>query len=476
LCVLVLSWTGAFGQSAVPQHSRQSAVVVRNVAVQHKAEGSSIEITSSGPLVPTVTKLNGPPRLVIDLPGAINAVRRKLGAESSDIRGVRTNQFQQNPPVTRVVVDLTEPCNYVWEMVQDKLVVHLRPLAPPEPAPAEAASAPAFTEGVDAVASTSNVAGNSMVMLAGSRIAPGSSITAGDDTAVLNLTRGGQVRVCPGTTVSVTTSQDGRDLMLGMSTGAIETHYNLAASYDSIVTPDFRIMLTGPGEFDYAFSADSKGNTCVRAMPGNSASAVVSELIGDGNYQVKPGEQVVFRGGQLDKIDREVPTDCGCPHAQAPVLRAESPAAAPSTEPPPVVSEPTTVAENETPTAIAIPVPTDAPEPQPSMPTDDSELRASARHEETAPLPPAKANEAHVIVEAPLVFRASDPSPAPTKDARNLPPVSRRSGPVAVSVLLPATPAAPLSSAPAPVPPAKPQAQSRGFFGSIKHFFAKILG
>jgi hypothetical protein len=297
-------------------------------------------------------------------------------------------------------------------------------------------------------------------VLAGSRLANGSSVTAGSDTTILRLARGGEVRVCPGTTVSVTSAKNGHDLMLGMSTGALEAHYRLEASSDSVLTPDFRILLAGPGEFHYAISADSRGNTCVRGLTGNTASVIVSELMGDGTYQVRPTDQILFHSGRLTAVDTAVPGNCGCPEPPVPVMRASAPSA-------PVISD----ANLPQFTRLAPPGEPLSPVPPPVA---TSSLRAggapparvtlSMIGPETAPLPASKPNEVHVEVDAPLVFRASDPSPAPIQETQRL-SLRYSSAPERLQTMV--------------LPPPTTQVQAkparRGFFGKIKGFFAAIF-
>jgi hypothetical protein len=255
----------------------------------------------------------------------------------------------------------------------------------------------------------------------------------------------------------VTSSKSGRDLMIGMSTGALEAHYSLGPSSDSVLTPDFRMMLAGPGEFHYAMSADTHGNTCVRALPGNTASVIVSELMGDGTYQVKPNEQVMFHAGRLAGMDAAVPASCGCPEPR-PVLRAAVPDTAP-------------VAEKDLPQSLRLAHPDDEPKPLPPKASSGvatnappaGQVTLSIINPETA-LPGAKPDDVHVQVEAPLVFRAADvPPAAPMAQTEKLPVTTAAAPPPPQTVVSP-----PPQPAPSPAP-------KKTFIGRVKGFFSGIF-
>jgi hypothetical protein len=427
-CTMVGFIGSSLAQSAqqTPVGNDGAFAVVDSVRILSDHDAPTIEIVSNRPLVPAISKLDNPPRLVIDLPKARLLVNQKrIDSQAAGIQDIRFGQYQERPPVARIVVDLAKPVAYSSEATGNLLLVRLG--GPEKVAKAAAAAAPA----VRPVTTPVRDAASSTTVVDGSRLAAGSSVSAGADAAVVRLARGGEVRVCPGTTVSVTPSQNNRSLMLAMSTGALEAHYALEAAADSILTPDFRILLAGPGEFHYAVSADSRGNTCIQTLPGNTASVIVSELLGDGTYQVKPADQVLFRSGQLKGLAVAGPGSCGCPAPASQVMLASAP---PSVD-----------------------------KPQPPTPLGD-------KSPETAALPQTRPNEVHVQVDAPFVFRAEDlpannshanaPAPAPIK-IEGLP-------------LRSPTPAEPLSVAAVSPPQTKPE--RHGFFGKLRGFFAAIFG
>jgi hypothetical protein len=310
-----------------------SAIVLR-VKLLLEKDSPILEIMCTRPVRPVITKIQDPPGLRIDLGNSQMSVRHKeITVQNPLIGAIHLDQIALLPPVVSIVVNELKPLSYTWDAAGNRLTIRLHleseeAKARPPLVPARTGSE---TEAVAVPVSTARPE------LFADRQASGSSFSAGFNTETLRLARGGEVHVCPGTRVSIVHPQNGGDLLLAMGVGALETHYALEESTDTILTPDFRILLRGPGEFHYAIRADSRGNTCVRALPGNTAPAIVYESIGNGRFEVVPSEQVVFHAGhlsatdtafhsgQLAQVETVVPDDCGCP-APVPVLRAELPA------------------------------------------------------------------------------------------------------------------------------------------------------
>ncbi|MGB0103404.1 MAG: AMIN domain-containing protein [Candidatus Sulfotelmatobacter sp.] len=465
IMLAALAVTQAWPQDAESQKTNPlnlGAAVISSVRVVHERGVPAVEVLSTRPVVPTIHSLDSPPRLIIDISDArLGPIHKRIPVLQENILTLRTEQYQKDPPIARIMLDLLVPYGYTWDVAGNRLMVRLKPPAQPKEGPngdPNAASekspsqppqvlslTPAATPAVVPVSS-----GIGEVVLAGKRLAAGSSLTAGSETAVLHLSRGGEVRVCPGTTVSITPSKHTQALLFGLSTGALETHYALEDSADTLLTPDFRILFAGPGEFDYAVSADAHGNTCVRALPGNNSSAIVSELIGDRTYQVKPKEWAVFQLGRIDKVNAEVPAECGCP-APVPVMETEAnPAVVPDSELP----AKTALANGVLPATGARPG-NDAPQTLSTGP-------------EIQPLPPSQPDEVHVQVDAPFVFRGKQRSaapPAPTDEAAALPVMESSTRPAHLETQV----------QPPPAPSAQENAENHRVLRRIGRFFAAIF-
>ncbi|HLX85801.1 MAG TPA: AMIN domain-containing protein [Terriglobales bacterium] len=437
---------------------------VKSFRIVQEKDGPAVEILSTKPLVPAIQVITDPDRLVIDLPNArLDAQQKRIAVQADQITSIRADQFQQNPPITRVVVDLAAPRAYTWDAAGNRLVVHLgKNPNEASSSPFQSPATPSLVPVQQPVVSAIRVAGP--LALTGKDGTAGSTVTAGPDTAIVRLSSGGELHVCPGTTVAVTPSQNHHNLMLSMDSGAMEAHFGLDASSDTVMTPDFRIQLVGPGEFHYAFSADHQGNTCVRALPGNTASAIVSELLGDRTYQVKATDQLLFHSGQLDRVDMAVPLECGCPPPR------DTPSLANNNLP--------TQAPNETqnkalpPASINPVVVSETPNPQASAANDSQPGGASMTASSTADTAP---NDVHVQVEAPFVFHANGPPPLSAEQVQALPTDSRpKTGAPDIAAPLPP----PSNETPKPAGAESATAnrpQQRGFFKRLGGFFAALF-
>src|SRR5208282_5820887 len=211
--MLVLGAPWLPSQTTKPDSQSAASSVVSKIAaiksfriVQEK-DGPAVEILSTRPLIPSIQAISDPDRLVIDLPNArLETLQKRISIQADQISTLRADQFQQNPPVARVVVDLLAPRAYTWDAAGNRLVVHLgknpnQAQSSPFQSPAVVSLTPALRPVVAAVRTAGPLT------LAENNGGAGSAITAGPDTAVLRLSSGGEVHVCPGTTVSVTPSE-----------------------------------------------------------------------------------------------------------------------------------------------------------------------------------------------------------------------------------------------------------------------------
>ncbi|MGA9507288.1 MAG: AMIN domain-containing protein [Candidatus Sulfotelmatobacter sp.] len=446
--------------------AKPEITVVTSVRVVVERGTPALEILSTQPAVPSIQFLKSPPRLVVDLLHARLGLPHKRGdlmqdVQQKNILAIRAEQFQDNPPVARIVLDLLAPYSYTWDEAGNRLMVRLRAA---EDNTAKKTSRRQSPTTLSLRGKTPEIVpvgeGAGDITVEGSQIAAGSSLTTAEDTTVLRLSRGGEVRICPRTTVSVTPSKNANDLMLGMSTGALETHYTLQASADTVLTPDFRILFAGPGEFDFAVSTDSHGNTCVRALSGNGSSATVAELLGDRTYQVKPTEQAVFRAGQIDKVDHNVPLECGCP-PPTPVMRTEAPSPAS-----PELSKNAQLTAGQPSSKSAGELNGGG---QANSPSRGGQTLSSGS--ETQPVPASRPNDIHVQVDAPLVFQAkthSMVSPPPMDAAAALPVIRPSTQQTQLEIHIQPPPARRQGST-------EPNSAPRRFLRRIKSMFVAIF-
>ncbi|HEY2394312.1 MAG TPA: hypothetical protein VGK22_24290 [Candidatus Angelobacter sp.] len=294
----------------------------------------------------------------------------------------------------------------------------------------------------------SSTGSNSSVQLAGSGMSvySGSELSAGIAPAMLKLTRGGQVQICPHSGLNVTSS--GQGLMLATGAGNIEIEYQLARQMaDVVITPDFNLTLVGPGTFHFALGVSKKGDTCMKPLPGNTAEVTFSELLGTGIYKSQPNQAVMFRSGKLD-APAQLSGDCGCPPV-TPVMRAEAP-------PPPT------------------------PAPAKDNNANSADKVAVASNEPTSALPPDKPGQVHIQVDAPFVFSARSTTGRPYSVAKvplaKLPNTYFVQEKVDPIVLMEKKPEVSLKAdAEAPKIPDKPKQEKKGFMGRVKGFFGSLF-
>src|SRR5258708_32240328 len=133
-CVAALSSAPIFAQTLAANSPRVQHVGVRGNDVRGsdvRGSGAAIEveIQTSGSVAPNTQAITGPDRIVVDFPGALPAAElRALQVNRGALKGIRSGLFFSNPPITRIVLDLSEPQSYRISTTQNTTVVKLGPV------------------------------------------------------------------------------------------------------------------------------------------------------------------------------------------------------------------------------------------------------------------------------------------------------------------------------------------------------------
>ncbi len=115
-----------FGSRVQPVQAGQQAATVRHIAVTGNGHNVDVKITASKPVTPRTQFLTDPDRLIVDLPDARpDAGLQKISIHGGKLRDVRVGLLSENPPVTRVVLDLTSPPEFRVAPLANTVVVNL---------------------------------------------------------------------------------------------------------------------------------------------------------------------------------------------------------------------------------------------------------------------------------------------------------------------------------------------------------------
>ena len=172
--------------------------------------------------------------------------------------------------------------------------------------------------------SASIVTGALQVMNGRAFITTNGTISSGTATAQVSLPQRGSLQVCASTTVKIAADAsvpagELPGILLAMDHGAIEASFSTSRNADTILTPDFRILIGAPGTANVKVRLGQGGDTCVDnpTIPGAEAPYVLVTSVFDGSvYRVQPGQRVMFQHGSLHEVVDQEKEPCGCPPSQ----------------------------------------------------------------------------------------------------------------------------------------------------------------
>ncbi len=180
----VFGLLGAWVKFDEEERTLQVSSVVDGITVQRPAGTLRLTVHASGPVRAETRRLANPERMVIDLSHAVFRLPdQETAVDTAGVVRVRVAQFQAQPPVTRIVLDLTQPVDV---RVADSpssfdLTIEVRPRAagarPPGDAPSPPADPAAAPAGDSASPPAQGVPAGGRLKIMQVRLEQGSGVT-----------------------------------------------------------------------------------------------------------------------------------------------------------------------------------------------------------------------------------------------------------------------------------------------------------
>lgn len=243
-------------------------------------------------------------------------------------------------------------------------------------------------------------------------IAKAGTVASGPKSTEVVLPRRGTLRVCASTSVRLASDMsvpagETPGLMMALDHGAVETSFATGRNADVVLTPDFRILIGGPGPSDLKIRLGDHGDTCVD-NPGQNAPYVLVTSVFDGStYRVQPNQRVMFQHGSLREVVDNEKEPCGCPPDPRPGTNdfplAESAGLAPHAPPvaaPPAKPAPPAPSTSVLDQPLVYQAQPETAQPETTQPSQPAPEQAAGTHPQTAPT--AKPAPTH---KKPGVFR-----------------------------------------------------------------------
>lgn len=176
------------------------------------------------------------------------------------------------------------------------------------------------------------VTGALQVMGGKALIAANGTVTAGATTTDVVLPQRGTLHVCASTTVKLAADSsvppsEAPGIMMAMDHGAVEASFATGRNADMVLTPDFRILIGGPGMDNVKIRLGQGGDTCVDNPAGNAPYVLVTSVFDGSVYRVQSGQRVMFQHGNVHEVVDQEKEPCGCPPAPVQVQGNDFPLA-----------------------------------------------------------------------------------------------------------------------------------------------------